>query len=254
MSLVAGVDGCKAGWICAFGDDLSSVRIEIFSTINQVTERLQHCAALAIDMPMGLPERVSGGGRGPEQAVRPCLGGRQSSVFAIPGRDAIYAVDPQPIGMDALKAGHQIASAKAKELSDPQRGVAFQSFNIFPKIREIDQFLLAAPDWQDRIFEVHPEVAFWRMNSRGPLVTPKKIKGVVNPAGIAERRTLLREAGLAETAVMAEPPRRAALDDLIDCLAALVAASHIAQGCGQPHPDPFTRDENGLRIAIWTWR
>ena len=39
---------------------------------------------IAVDMPIGLPDRIDGPGRPAEQAVRPLLGQRQSSVFSIP--------------------------------------------------------------------------------------------------------------------------------------------------------------------------
>ncbi len=46
---------------------------------------------VAVDVPIGLPARIGPGGRGPEAAVRPLLGARQSSVFSVPSRAAIYA-------------------------------------------------------------------------------------------------------------------------------------------------------------------
>ena len=44
-------------------------------------------------MPIGLPDRVGPGGRGPERAVRPLLGERQSSVFSVPSRAAVMEDD-----------------------------------------------------------------------------------------------------------------------------------------------------------------
>src|SRR5262249_61601610 len=45
----------------------------------------------AVDMPIGLPERTGPKGRTPERLVRSLLGARQSSVFSIPSRAAVYA-------------------------------------------------------------------------------------------------------------------------------------------------------------------
>ena len=57
-------------------------------------ERLtQERDVIAVDMPIGLPERTEGSGRVPEQLIRPLLGARQSSVFAIPSRRAVEATD-----------------------------------------------------------------------------------------------------------------------------------------------------------------
>ncbi len=208
---------------------------------------------IAVDMPIGLPDRIVGSGRGPEQAIRPFLGERQSSVFAIPARDAVYAVTPQPVGMEALREGHQRASALAKELSEPPRGASFQAFNLFPKIREIDAALRANQSARRSVRESHPELAFCRLNGMTPLANPKKIKGKVNPDGVAERRSLLGAAGLPRTAVHAAPPKGAALDDWIDALAMLVTAREIARCGGKPYPDPPSTDRFGLPIAIWSW-
>jgi predicted RNase H-like nuclease len=253
MPRIVGVDGCKAGWIASHGVDAASVTSEVFASIAALTEALPDAALVAIDMPIGLPETISGSGRVAEQAIRPHLGKRQSSLFAIPARAAIYAVVPQPVRMAELKSAHQTASEKSRSLSDPPRGVSFQTFNIFPRIRELDQFLIRHPSHRAAFREVHPEAAFWRMNGRKPLETPKKIKGSIHPAGMQERRRLLLAQGLDETAVNAAAPSGAALDDLIDSLAALAAAFHIAAGRGCSFPDPPERDAHGNMAAIWLW-
>ena len=50
-------------------------------------------AVIAVDIPIGLPERARHGGRAAENAVRPLLGARQSSVFSVPSRAALAAAD-----------------------------------------------------------------------------------------------------------------------------------------------------------------
>ena len=81
--------------------------------------------------------------------------------------------------------------------SQPPRAVSIQAFGIFPKIREIDALLRERADLRQRVIESHPEVAFWRLNGGQAMRLPKKVKGMVNPPGMAERRTLLRGLGLA---------------------------------------------------------
>jgi threonine dehydratase/predicted RNase H-like nuclease len=241
MAWLAGVDGCKGGWIAAIASDGES------TPMIRVVPRFADLFAgevvpdlVAVDMPIGLPEQVQGSGRGPEQAVRALLGDRQSSVFSIPARRAVEATD------------YAQACALALATSDPPRKVSKQGFHLFPKIREIDELLRSAPGLRERIFEVHPELAFRTM--RGvPLAHPKKIKGVVNAQGLAERRGLLIAAGIPAGTAGSRPPRGAAADDLLDALAALVVARHIAAGRGRPFPDPPGRDSHGLPIAIWTW-
>lgn len=242
MTVVAGVDGCKAGWIAAL-----ALAKRPNAPIIRIVPRFADLLAgeivpdlIAVDMPIGLPDRVMGSGRGPEQAVRALLGDRQSSVFAIPARCAVEASD------------YREACAFALAHSEPPRKVSKQGFHLFPKIREIDTLLRAEAEWRERIFEVHPELAFRTMKGE-PLTHPKKIKSVVNPLGMAERQVLLQEAGLTAETVRARPPRGAAADDLLDALAALVVARHIAAGRGRPFPDRPGRDSHGLPIAIWTF-
>ena len=75
-------------------------------------------AIVAVDMPIGLPERVGAGGRAAENSVRPLLGARQSSVFSVPSRAAIYAAD------------YGEACRIAQPTSEPPRKVSKQLFNI----------------------------------------------------------------------------------------------------------------------------
>jgi len=198
---------------------------------------------IAVDMPIGLPERTGAGGRAAENAVRPLLGGRQSSVFSVPSRAAVYAAD------------YRDACRIAQETSDPPRMVSKQLFNIAAKIREVDECLRASPSAARRVFEVHPEVAFWRLNGERPLDEPKKVKGRPYEPGLASRRRLLAAAGLADFAVHARPTQAAGLragpDDVLDALACAMTARRIHAGTARPFPDPPPCDAEGIAMAIW---
>lgn len=250
-TFVTGIDGCPGGWIAATmrADGTGDVAIRMVPAFADLLA--PEVAVIAVDMPIGLPDRIAGPGRGPEQAVRPLLGLRQSSVFSIPSRAALYAsVGPFP-DEDAMYAGHRLASEVARATSAPQKGVSIQAFHIFPKIREIDALLRSGMARSERIIEVHPEVAFWRLNGERSLRQPKKVKGRPYPEGIAERRALLLRAGLPAAAIEAAPPRGAATDDLIDALAALTVALRHVRGQTRPFPDPPERDSFGIPVAIW---
>lgn len=243
MSGVAGVDGCKAGWIVAQAG-VGSGAVPVLRVVPTLAALLEGDGApdiVAIDMPIGLPDAVTGAGRGPERLVRPLLGARQSSVFSIPARAAVFARD------------YGTACRLAQETSQPPRKVSKQGFHLFPKIREIDALLRTEPGLRERIFEVHPELAFATMRG-APLLHPKKIRGTINPAGMAERRALLMAAGVPAAVAHAAAPRGAAADDALDALAAMVVAAHIAAGRGKPFPDSPARDSHGLPIAIWSFR
>lgn len=239
---VAGVDGCRAGWIAVLMrvDDPEAHRILVAPSLAEIADAPERPDVLAVDMPVGLPERTAGSGREPEQLIRRLLGERQSSVFAIPSRQAVFAAD------------YAEACAVAAATSEPPRKVSRQGFAIFPKIREIDSLLRSRSDLVPKVYEVHPELAFWALNGRQALGLPKKVKGAVHPPGLELRRGLLAQAGLPGDLLAATPPRGAAEDDLLDALAGLTVALDIARGGGQPFPDPPGRDAHGLPVAIWT--
>src|SRR5437899_5876799 len=162
-SWLAGVDGCPAGWIVVFARaDLSEVRVRLVARFVDVANAAEAPAVITIDIPIGLPERAGCGGRAAENAVRPLLGARQSSVFSVPSRAAIVARD------------YREACRIALATSEPPRKVSKQLFMLAPKIREVDAALRADVTLSQRVFEVHPEVAFWRLNGDVALSEPKK--------------------------------------------------------------------------------
>jgi predicted RNase H-like nuclease len=236
---LAGVDGCAGGWIAAYVHPQGSeVRVRIVPRFADVLSVPEQPAVVAVDMPIGLPERVGAGGRAAESCVRPLLGARQSSVFSVPSRAAIYAAD------------YREACRVAQATSEPPRKVSKQLFNIAPKIREVDE-ALRATQTATRVFEVHPELAFWRLNGGRALTEPKKVKSRPYEPGLALRRRLLIAASLPADAVNAPPPKGAAADDLLDALACAAIARRIHAGDAQPFPNPPPRDAFGLAMAIW---
>ena len=248
--ICAGVDGCKAGWVAAIRTADGSVTVQVFAHIAAWIDALPDGATVAVDMPIGLPERVGRGGRGPEALIRPLLGQRQSSVFSIPSRAALYA-ETDPFGsLDEWYAAHRRASDVARATSDPPRAISIQAFGIFGKIRELDAMLRARPGLCDRVIESHPELAF-RQFAGHAMRLPKKIKSRVNPAGMEERRDLLAAHGIPRTILDAPPPRGAAADDALDACAMLLVAERRVCGQAVSYPDPPGRDALGLPIAIW---
>jgi predicted RNase H-like nuclease len=237
---LAGVDGCRAGWLVAFvrpsGDEL---RFRVVPDFQAISAAPENPAIIAVDMPIGLPERAGTGGRAAENAVRTLLGARQSAVFSVPSRAAMAQTD------------YREACAAALATSEPPRKISKQLFMIAPKIREIDSCLRGDPTAAARCFEVHPEVAFWRLNGERALTEPKKVKGKPYGPGLDLRRGLLAAAGLPAALIEAAPPKGAAVDDLLDAIACAVIARRIHAGVAKPFPDPAPVDRYGLRMAIW---
>ncbi len=252
MISLAGVDGCKAGWIAVQSAPGASPTVSVFASFEALLDALPADATVAVDMPIGLPDSSQKGGRGPEALVRALLGARQSSVFSIPSRAAIYADTSDFTTIEAWYEAHRRASEIAKTTSDPPRGVSIQAFGIFAKIREIDALLIARPELRDRVFESHPEVAFCRLNGENPMALPKKIKGAVNPAGMDERKALLCLHGYDKGFLDQSPPKGAASDDFLDAAVMMLIARRIASGEAKPFPNPPLADGFGIPVAIWT--
>jgi predicted RNase H-like nuclease len=236
LQAIAGLDGARGGFLAAFSETgaLSDARIALVDDLAAFLAR--PFAALAVDMPIGLPERVGPGGRGPERALRPLLGARQSSVFAIPSRRAVLCEE------------YRAACAAALATSDPPKKVSKQAFFLFAKIREIDALLRGDAALAARVFESHPEGCFAAMKG-GPLDEPKKLQSRPYGPGLDERRALLAAQGFSRTLLEASPPKGAGADDMLDALACLWAARRIRDGEAIRHGEG-ARDAFGLEIAI----
>ncbi|WP_347710376.1 DUF429 domain-containing protein [Ancylobacter sp. WKF20] len=246
---VAGVDGCRGGWVAVIVAPDGAMSARRLTALTDLIDAPSPPDIIAIDMPIGLPERVEAKGRAPERLVRPLLGGRQSSVFSMPARAAVYAsVDPAV----AEEARYRHACDVARATSTPPKAVAKQAFHIFPKIIEIDTLLRARPALQTRLYECHPEVSF-RMLNGAPLDVPKKVKNAPHAPGLALRRTLLEAAGFPPALLSAAHARALSVgaDDLIDAAAAAWTAHRLARGEAVSFPAPPERDALGLPIAIW---
>lgn len=238
MVWLAGMDACRAGWMVALVRPQGrEMRLRVVARAGEAMHAPETPAVIAIDIPVGLPERCGPGGRAAEGLVRPLLGARQSSVFPVPSRAAVHAAD------------YGEACRLALATSEPPRKVSRQLFMIAPKIREVDALLRGDPALAARVFEVHPELAYWRLNGGRALPLPKKVKGRPHGPGLALRAVLLAAAGLDPPA--ADPPPGAGPDDLLDALACAAIARRIHAGTARPFPDPPARDASGLPMAIW---
>jgi predicted RNase H-like nuclease len=247
---IAGVDGCKAGWIAVIRDD-TGTNARVFGSFEGLLATMPDDAVVAVDMPIGLPDFTTKGGRGPEMLVRPLLGQRQSSVFSIPSRAAVHADSADFTDLESWYAAHRRSSEVAMRTSEPPRGVSIQAFGIFAKIREIDALMIARPELRERVIESHPEVAFWRLNGGQAMRLPKKIKGRVNPDGMEERKSLLGRVGHERSFLDQAPPRGAAADDFLDACAMMLIAERHRHGETTSFPSPPGRDINGIPVAIW---
>lgn len=236
---VAGVDGCRAGWVVVLRELASGERrarlVEHFAGLLALPERP---AIIAADVPIGLAAQAEPGGRDCDAAARRQLGARGPSVFSAPARPAL----------EAFRRGASYA-----EVCDANRGgrpgapgLSRQAFAILPKIAEVDEAL--TPDVQRTVHEVHPELAFLVAAGGAPLVHPKKRR-----AGREERSRILERVGFPDAARLLgdRRPRGIAADDLLDAAIACWTAARIAAGHAQRLPAAPPSDARGLRMEIW---
>ncbi len=231
---IAGVDGCRGGWVAALRDVASgAVTWERFPTVAALLKSSYCPGVVAIDMPIGLSDS---GARLCDVEARRLLPGQASSVFPVPLRPVLATTD------------YWSANRLSREIGG--KGLSQQSFNIMAKIREVD--LVARQAQAGRLREAHPELAFVALNKGKPLGRSKRY-----PSGIAERRALLAEVYGATLSGL-EANRRGqpgvGLDDLYDALALLQTAErmHCGTACRVPEPPPL--DSVGLPMEIVYFR
>ncbi len=113
--------------------------------------------------------------------------------------------------------------------------ISKQTWNLVPKIGEVDDWLPAAPC---PVYEVHPELSFAAM--RGAVIAESK----KTSEGAALRALTLAEHGIE---VPTELPRS---DDLLDACAVAWSTRRLARGEGTrlPDPPPVVR---GYAEAVW---
>lgn len=219
-----GVDGCQQGWVIASrekGVVSFQVLPEFPSVLNLPFD------IIAVDIPIGLPKK---GPRSADRLARQTLGPRAPSVFSAPLRGMLVALDWE----DACRIRLEIEGKK----------ITKQAWGIMKKIREVDSAL--DPAVRTRVYEVHPELCFWRM-AGNPMAFPKK-----KLQGRLERLSHLSPFGVSEGFVLEQRRLlKCKADDLIDALAALWTAEEIAAARAQAFPLSDEIDEKGLAMRIW---
>lgn len=225
-----GIDGCKRGWIGVFRNagvgDLRAFVIDHIATLPH-----DRFGCIAIDIPIGLPDF---GSRLCDTQARKILWHRGCCVFPAPIRSLLDA----PTYSDACAR---------REAAEGKR-VSKQAWHIFTKIEQVDIFLRRNRHLANKVYEVHPEVSFCKMNKGIPLDTKKS-----RSTGKAERRELVdRHFGEGTFIRLKESlvPGGWGDDDLLDACAALWSAERIAFGVAQTLPEFPPHDSIGLPMRI----
>ncbi len=237
---VAGVDGCKAGWLVARasvtragsrpadGVVYQPGDLRVAPTFAEVLSTAMECSLVCVDIPIGLTD---GPPRECDGLARKMLSPfRTSSVFPAPIRPCLATRD------------YTAAAAISRELSG--KGLSRQSFAILPKIREVDEVMTA--ELQNRVREIHPEVCFWSLNGNRPVEHNKK-----TPPGQLHRYRVLKEVFTClDDVIGVAPARGCAMDDVLDAFVAAWTAGQAVLGKATTLPENPPRDTKGLRMEM----
>ncbi|HSE57716.1 MAG TPA: DUF429 domain-containing protein [Nitrospiraceae bacterium] len=233
---VAGVDGCRGGWVTVLieleASRISRAAIYLAHRVVEILDMEPALHAMAIDIPIGLLDRPEPRGRLCDREARRLLGGaRASSIFNPPLRQQLSA---KVYGGSLTK------------------GMSRQTFGILPKIREVDKVLsFKAPGL---IYEAHPELAFALVAGRPMRFNKKRAPG--HRERVSALRKLPAPWGDVLGRVLACGEicyRRSKVgrDDLIDAAILSWTASRIAAGQARSLPPAPPVDGLGRPMAIW---
>jgi predicted RNase H-like nuclease len=139
--LVAGVDGCKHGWVAVVLAGGRFLEARLIDAVESSFDELADVGRIAIDVPIGYGPREA------DALARALVGG--SSVFSIPERERFEG----PFGEGG--------------------GISAQAHALGDRISHVTA--LAAGD--TRFLEVHPELCFTAMNGMKRLKYRKKSAG-----------------------------------------------------------------------------
>jgi len=236
---IAGADGYRDGWVVVLWQPATdTMRRRTVGGVEALLTMPEAPAVLGIDMVIGCPDVAVPGGRACDRAARRLLGHpRGASVFSPPAYDTLQADTYE----DALRRN------RASGPDAP--GLSKQAFHLLPKIRALAEHV--TPRRQERVREVHPELAFYAMNDDAPVAASKH-----TDAGRRARIALLTRHGLPtiEAAVDALPGGPLGADDVLDAHAACWTARRILEGTAErcpPQGEDAPRTARGLRMEIW---
>lgn len=228
MTRVAGIDGCRGGWVAVIAD-ADRPQQAFLAHAHDILRLLRGEGVdfALVDMPIGFVDGPEP--RDVDTAMRSFLKGKASSVFPTPCRAALQAYDY----WDASEINEKSLARRLPK----------QTFMLFPKMREVDEAVREIG--QAHLREGHPEVSFAILNG-SPVLTRKREKD-----GVADRTRLLAEAGIPSETLLKSLKRGAmAEDDILDAAALFWSAARFVRDSHITFPPNPSRDSVGLEMSV----
>ena len=234
--LYIGIDGCREGWVLA-ALDRGRLRIEKFCTIEDIMQRYPSADAYLIDMAIGLREKAKD--IRPEDDARKLLKGRESTVFPIPCRQAVY--------VEGEGKKETEAASKAVNRAILGKSLSKQTLAIIPRIRELDEFLNRHQEYKNILCESHPELCFARLKGEVVLSHKSDIFGIMERTEILSGYVEIEDTDMAlrlSGKIGCRP------DDILDALCLAVTAGIKAHGLCTTVPEMPERDARDILMQM----
>lgn len=236
---VVGIDGCPAGWIAIICKD-DEWSFGVFSSIDELVSEFPQADYYLIDMPMGLGDKHIT--RNLDNSMRNLLKPRHSTVFQAPAREVLKA--------------ESYEEANSINRSILGKGLSIQTWNIVPKIKELDYFLRNknAKELKNRFFESSPELCFAGFNGGKPILTRKSTS-----QGANQRRSIIfRITGnsysinLINDILNSYKRYQVRLDDILDAYILCITGCYGAlKGFSEILNDNYSEDSYGIPLRTF---
>lgn len=123
-----------------------------------------------------------------------------------------------------------------------------QSFNIIPKIKEVDHFMCTKNDYGIDMREMHPEICFWSLNNFKSMAHGKKKKEGFNERIDVLKRHYKHTEAIIEDALSNYLRKELARDDIADALIGAVTAQYSTKLTTLPEVPEI--DSQGLPMEM----
>jgi|GEM_PF-71361 len=227
-----GIDGCRSGWIYVQINLQQRWQTGVVAQISQLAALLLQSRLALIDIPIGLLTQRRQERRCDSEA-RKHLKLRRSSVFPVPCREALLADNYQ--------------QASAINYQHTGRRLSKQTWNIMPKIKEIDSFLQTF-EGSGKIREMHPELCFWGLNRQQPMRFNKKKQQGFDERLQVVRRYFPQSDTLVKQTLQRFSRKIVLRDDILDALVGALTARHFQHLRSLPENPEI--DELGLPMEV----